>query len=276
MIDSRLDKDLVSDPSIYTMLIRAGRDAVDVVIYSPMVDNSLIYRSFAKNETSGDVASRLEEVVYDNPLMLADFRRTVLLVTGPSYTLVPSELIETDPQAGTLAYRFLYPDAEGSVETRATPFHNASIVYGIDRRLTGFIGRTYPTATVIPHILPLMKYFVARSGRSNSPRMLVNLRSGDADMLVVAGTNLRQAVTISFRNTADLVYHILSSARAAGLDPLTDSILLSGDRDLREQLNQMLRAYHARVMPVIFPPEMFKAGREAMSAPFDLIVAPLV
>ena len=60
------------------------------------------------------------------------------------------------------------------------------------------------------------------------------------------------------------------------LDPLTDSILLSGDRDLREQLNQMLRAYHARVMPVIFPPEMFKAGREAMSAPFDLIVAPLV
>lgn len=276
MIDTRLDKDLISDPSIYTMLIRVVRETVDVVIFSPMADNSLIYRSFKSQDDAAETASKLEEVVYDNPLMLADFRRVVILTTGTEYILIPSELTDTDRAAGEQTFKIFYPDWDGLIETSATPLHNATIVYGIARRTASFISRTYPNATVMPHVLPLMRYFSSRSGRSNSPRLLVNLRPGQADLIATSGNNLRQAVTIGFKCTADLVYHILSSVQANGLDPHSDSIMLAGDRELRDELTSTLRNYHARVMPVIFPPEMFKAGREAMNAPFDLIVTPLV
>lgn len=287
MLDTRLDKDLISDPSLYTMLIRVGGDVVDIVIFTPMADNSLIYRSFKSQNEEADVASRLEEVVYDNPLMLSEFRRVVILTGNNNYTLIPAELAAADPRAGEQTYRFLYPDYEGPVETAPTSMNNATIVYGLEKRLAGFIRRTYPTATVMPHILPLLRYLNTRSGRSNSPRMLVNLRSagedehqhpgrGQADIIVVAAGSLRQAVTVEFKCIDDLVYRILSSVQANSLDPRTDSILLAGDRDLREEISPILRKYHARVMPVIFPPEMFKAGREAMNAPFDLIVTPLI
>jgi hypothetical protein len=44
---------------------------------------------------------------------------------------------------------------------------------------------------------------------------------------------------------------------------------------LREAIMPELRRYINYVMPVIFPSAMFRAGREAMNAPFELIVLPL-
>lgn len=74
MLDGTLDKDLVADASICNMLVRVGIERVDVVVYSIVSDNSLIYRSFPVASAVSRVKA-LESVVYDNPLMLCDFRR---------------------------------------------------------------------------------------------------------------------------------------------------------------------------------------------------------
>lgn len=274
MLENRLDKDLIQDASLYVMLVRLSRTAVDVVIYSPLVDNSLIYRSFPTAGADGEVRA-LENVVYDNPLMLADFRSRIILTDSPRWSLCPSEWLEDGHEAADAMLRIQWPDMDGTVHTAPTTFHGVEIAYSVDSRMAGFVQRTFPGTIIEPHILPLLRYCSSRMGRANSRRMLVNLRQSDADIVVADGASLRQGVTVSFNTTADLLYRILSSAQAAGLDPRADELLLCGSRSMREELTPMLRTYHARVMPVIFPPEMFRAGREAMNAPFDLIITPL-
>lgn len=281
MLESRLDKDLIPDTSLYTMLIRVSAMGVDVVIYSPMVDNSLIYRSFTRPEADscgvGDDSghSLLEDVVYDNPLMLSDFRSVTILTDTPRWVLFPLELAETDPMAPRRVFSALSssPDVEG--ECADTSMYNAAIIYATDPQLARFVRRTFPTARIKPHILPLLRYFASRPGRGNSPRMLVNLRPGQADIITAAGNRLIQAVTATFSATADLIYRILAMVRDSGLDPNNDEILISGSQSIREEISPMLRTYHSRVMPVIFPPEMFRSGRDAVNAPFDLIISPL-
>lgn len=274
MLENRLNKDLVQDESLYVMLVRLSRTAVDVVIYSPLVDNSLIYRSFPATGGDSEVHS-FENVVYDNPLMLANFRNRIILTDSPRWCLCPSECLADEPEAAGAMLRLLWPDLDGSVHSAPTTFHDVDIAYSVDSRLAGFVQRTFPGTIIEPHILPLLRYCSSRMGRANSRRMLVNLRPSDIDIVVADGASLRQGVTVSFNTTSDILYRILSSAQAAGLDPGEDELLLCGSRSLREELTPMLRSYHTRVMPVIFPPEMFRAGREAMNAPFDLIISPL-
>ena len=73
----------------------------------------------------------------------------------------------------------------------------------------------------------------------------------------------------------DAVYYILASRENLRL-PDTDEIMISGDRTTRAAITPVLRRYVRYVMPAIFPSVMFRAGRASLSAPFELIVAPLV
>lgn len=273
MSDGKLDKDLIADPANYNMLMRVGSAYVDVVIYSVLADNSLLYRSYPL-PLSGTLSPvrALEEVVYDNPLMLADFRKVYILLDTSDYCVIPYGL---DGSQASRIFKALRPAFSGAVNVADTSTRNASVVFGIPDDLGGFIRRTFIGAVVQPHVVPLVRYFASKPGRGNSRRMICNMRPASMDVIVIDGTRLLQANTVSFRNVADAVYYILAGCTEHGIDPHTDEVLLSGDQHMRDEIIPLLRTYIERVMPVIFPPQMFRAGKEAMHAPFDLIVTPL-
>lgn len=272
MLDGKLDKDLIADTTICDMLVRVGRERVDVAVYSVVSDNTLIYRSFSSSNTAS-LLKAIEDTVYDNPLMLCDFRRAFMLIDTSCYTVIPSEIDDNDRAESVL--KALNPLFDGIIERAETATRNAVIVYGIERELHSFIRRTFAGITVMPHILPLVRYFASKPGRGNTRRMICNFRRSALDIVVIDGNCLLQANTFAFRTPMDAVYYILASRASHNLDPHNDEVLLAGDRQIRETVTPVLRTYIARVMPAIFPPQMFRAGKESMKAPFDLIITPL-
>ena len=204
--------------------------------------------------------------------MLSDFRKVYILIDTSDYCVIPSDL---DESQASKVFTVLHPAFSGTVGVADTATRNASVVHGIADDPNGFIRRTFISAVVLPHIAPLVRYFASKPGRGNSRRMICNLRPTSMDVIVIDGNRLVQANTVTFRNVADAVYYILASRAEHGLDAHTDDVLLSGDQHVRDEIIPMLRTYIERVMPVIFPPQMFRAGKEAMQAPFDLIVTPL-
>lgn len=271
MTDGTLDKDMVADTTICNMMMRVGADRVDAVVYSIVADGTLIYRSYPLTPPMNGVRG-LEEVVYDNPLLLGEFRKAYILVDTPDYMLLPDGMDEASARE---AFAALHPAYDGTVCHADMATRNASVAYGLGHDLYGFIHRTFPTAAVVPHIAPLVRYFASKPGRGNSRRMICNFRPSSLDVIVIDGNSLLQANTLSFRAPMDAVYYILACRASHGLDPHGDEVLLSGDQALREEVTPVLRTYISRVMPAIFPPQMFRAGKESMRAPFDLIVSPL-
>ena len=271
MLDGKLDKDMVADPAICNMLVRVGGECIDVVVYSIIADNSLIYRSFPVPQGTTPTKA-MEDVVYDNPLLLSDFRKVYILVDTPDYVLIPDGV---DEGGAREIFSALHPSWSGVVDCADTATRNASVIYGVDSELNGFISRTFVGATVVPHIVPLTRYFASKPGRGNSRRMICNFRQSAVDVIVIDGNSLLQANTFAFRTVMDAVYYILSCRSRHGLDPYADEVLLSGDQQVREEITPALRTYISRVMPAIFPPQMFRAGKDAMHAPFDLSVTPL-
>lgn len=264
----------IENPEMCNLLLRLSHDALHVVVYSIVGDNSLVYRRFELVPTaSKSWVGAIEDVIYDNPALLGDFRRVYCVVESDKYALVPSVCgSEVDRR---LLFDAAFPASPLEMMADDTGTRNATVILGIEPELSGFISRTFQRATIVSHIASLCRYVALRTGQGNKPKMVANIRRTSLDIVVTDGGSLLMANTFAFRTPDDAVYYILAARKSLGLDPRADELILAGDQQTREVLTPRLRTYISRVMPMIFPPEMFKAGKDAMLAPFDLIITPI-
>ena len=105
--------------------------------------------------------------------------------------------------------------------------------------------------------------------------MYAHIHDNHIDLLSFGKDSLKLANSYEFREPIDAIYYILATRQMLKLNPNSDEMLIAGDNAVREAISPTLREYLAYVMPVIFPAAMFKAGKDALNAPFDLIVLPL-
>lgn len=269
-----LDKDRITDPKMWNLLLRIGMRDLHIAAYSIVEENSMIYRHFLLDSNPDKFLRSLEDVIYDNPMFLSDFRRIYCVVQTQSLLVIPSEYNhESDREE---IFKAANPEFEGHIMFEQTGTRNASIVAGVGNDLMGFIRRTFHNAVVCSHLSSLTRFFSAKAGKGNNMNMLANLRESSVDVIIMQGGTLMQANTFSFSDPMDAVYYLLACRHRIGLDPHNDELLLAGDSAIREKIITVLRNYLARVMPAIFPPQMFKSGKDAMLVPFDLIVTPLL
>lgn len=268
-----LGKDLISDTRHWRMALRLGRESLHVILFSPVEENSLIYRRLPLDANASTPLAAIEEAVYDNPLLLGDFDRIYCIVDTSRGFAIPSLPVTDDDMDDIMATAF--PDFDGPVIANDINARNARILFGIDRDVEGFLRRTFFNVSIFHHLTPLCRYFLGKHNRGNSRRMYANLRHDALDLIAIDKGNLLMANTFSFREPIDAVYYILASQQSLGIDPTTNELMLSGDQTIREAITPTLREYIGYVMPVIFPSSMFKAGKDSMKAPFDLTVIPL-
>lgn len=267
------DKDLVKDPRVWRMTMRVGRGALHVILYSTVEDNSLIYREISLDPNASTPLKALEEAVYDNPLLLSDFDKVYCIVETSVGYPIPSpidnnEVIEKMIQTTD-------PEFDGEIIVNDINCRNARIAMGVEKDMAAFLHRTFFNISIYHHLTPLCRYFLGKHNRGNSRRMYANLRQGALDLLAFDNGRMLLANTFKFSHINDTVYYILATQQSLGIDPANNEIMLAGDTVLREELTPVLRKYIGYVLPVIFPSSMFRAGKDSMRAPFDLIVLPL-
>ncbi|MCM1076516.1 MAG: DUF3822 family protein [Bacteroides sp.] len=261
----------IENPEMWNLLLRLSHDALHAVVYSIVEDNSLIYERFTLDSEPASWIAEIQNVIYDNPALLSDFRRVYCEVETRDYTIVPS-VCATD-ESHRLLFDAAFPASGLEMWTDGTGTLNGLVISGIDPTLRGFINRTFQRVTIISHIAALCRYAAVNHG--NKVKMIANFRSNSLDVVVTDGRRLLLANTFSFTDTDDAVYYLLATRKQLGLDAMSDELLLAGDHNIREGITPKLRSFVSRVMPIIFPPQMFKAGKNAMLAPFDLITLPV-
>lgn len=93
MINGTLDRDLITNPEMWNLLLRLSPTEMHLVAYSIVEDNSLIYRRFPIDSNSGSYLRALEEVIYDNPMILSDFRRVYCVIQTSTQVVAPSDYL---------------------------------------------------------------------------------------------------------------------------------------------------------------------------------------
>lgn len=268
-----LQRELIAEPQLWRLALRVEKSALEVVLYSTIEENSLIYRHIPLVQGIDSHAKALEEAVYENPLLLSDFSRIDCVIDTDRFVVVPAEI--DDPLVQEKILKASFPEFDGQMIANTISQQSATILMGIDDTLLNFIRRTFNNPRISHYMSPLCRYFIYKSRQGNASKMYAHLRDNSLDLMVFANGTLRLANTFTYREPIDAVYYIMACRQQLSLDS-ADMLYVLGNGSGREEIVTMLREHIANVMPEVFPSEMFRAGgRDAMRAPFDLIVLPL-
>ena len=262
----------------WRLAMRLDSAALDTVIYSPLREGSLTHRRLPLDAAAGSHLKALETCVYENPLLLGDFSRVSLVIESRSCIILPPGLDDADDadadDARHLIFTTAYPDFDGDTFLSPSGTAGVAIMAGEDGDVMSFIRRTFYNVQISSHLSPLCRYFLSSAGRSAGPRLHAVLRDGAVDIVVTQRSRLMMANTFDAPEASDAAYFIVAVRKMLNL-PDDAETMLAGSAKLREQVSPILRQFPAQVMPVIFPSEMFRAGKESLSSPFDLIILPL-
>ena len=276
-VTAPLTSDMVASPQMWRMALLLSPEGMDVAITSLIEDNSLIYKHIP---LPSDASSRLrviEETIYENPLLLSDFRKVDILVRTRRFLVIPSEI--TEPEVQEKIMTEFWPDIQDFTiftdSALVLPGDRDSIVFAMDGAEASFLQRTFPTARISHALTPMVRYFAGNSRLGCSGKMYVCLRQQEIDIIAYTSGGLQMAVTTSVASADDALYYVMAALHTCKLSPSDVEIMLCGDNALRQTLTPMLRKFVGYVMPVVIPSAIFRTGKDALAAPFSLMLIPL-
>lgn len=279
MTDPKDEEVKIARPSVWRLALLADGGALTAVAHSTVEDSSLRVIRAGRDEAAPSQLKSVEDAVYAHPWLLSGFGRTDVIVRSDSFAVVPPELDVSAVGADLLSFEAAAEEPSEIIADTAGP---AAIVWTAPAALLSFFRRTFPNCHFRHHLTPLLQYFSRQTDLGNSGKVYVHFHdcaagaTGEADVLVFArGGHLVFANTFRYRTTDDAVYFVLGAARLSGINLADDRIMLCGDAAAREKAATALRRFANYVMPVIFPSSMYRAGRDAINAPFPLIILPL-
>ena len=268
---SGLGSALVAKPEHSRLNMLVTATGVHVVVSSRISDGTLIYRHIPFDGTAASQVAAFEDAVYDNPLLLADFGEVNVLIDTPRYIVAPADV----DAAAHLAE--LYPDFLHEVITSPTGTEGQPVIAAaVEPALLAFVRRTFHGAHINHRLSPLCRYFGIQRGLGNTGKLHLHLADTHTDIIAYGSDGLLMANTVAVRTAPDTLYFALAAARHLEFDNANDRVILSGNTALRDELLPLLRKHISFVMPMIFPSAIFKAGHQAMNAPFELTVLTLL
>ncbi len=271
----KLTPGLVHDTSHWRLSLMFEQAAIEAVLYSTVEDNSMIHTRIALDTSSTGYQAAVEEAVYDNPLLVdGRFDSVTCLTATGRYAVVPTAA--TADRAESLAQSiFGQPATPSDYLTDDIGDPRQCILHAQDTKLTAFLLRTFTNPTIEHRLSPLIRYFRLQSRMGNSGKMYVHFTGRQADIIVYWRDTVRFVNTFTCREPADALYYIMSVRKLCRLSSENDELVLAGDAAMRKAVTPLLRRYVASVLPAIFPSALYRAGREAMNAPFNIVILPL-
>lgn len=244
MQSSKLQSDMLPDTRRRTLALLFGPGTVDAAICpSPDEgsDNRVVYRHFDAQPDAPDPLRGIEDIIYDNPLLLSEYARTVCMAADVPRLLVP-------PVLGRIQRRRLFsrewPQAATPVTLDCGGCSNALLLADMTGDLCAFVRRTF-SAPELTH--PLAAGIAAACDRPG-PHVTAAMYGDGIDVIATDGPKLLSANRYTAKTPSDAVYYTLAVMQTAGLDMAATDVALHGlDGDSLRETASLLAKWLRRL-----------------------------
>ena len=266
----RLEKGEIAQAELWRLAMVVGSGRVDVALYPPVAREEILWRSFQLNPEAPTPLKALEDIVYDNPLLLSDFKAVDCIIDNVAQTLMPTELDEDQRRAVHLA---LDPQAGG--ETQMYPTGDPSVAVALSQRedIHDFLCRTFYNAKFDSRLAALCRYFFGNTETDNSGwRFWAPIRDGRLTLIGARDGRLMVANNYESSAPTDAAYYIMASIVNLGADPRQVRVALGGCGSPAPQVRALIEPYVGGVDPLPFPTLRYRATPSTLQAPIDLLI----
>lgn len=206
---------------------------------------TLFSDTWVRNDES--LLRHIETVVYDHPQLLDDFSTDIVISTDRALW-VPREMLD-EPGSEYEIFNRIYRAEEEDISV--DEFEDMACLYTLVPGLLPFIRRTLPGARTWCQQTVAVRRFIDRG--ADMPRVYVDIRPGETDIMAFDGRRLLMSATHPWRDRMEIAYHIFNTMSVCGLDPGASQVSLSGPRDVKNELMQILREHLKYVMLTMMP-----------------------
>lgn len=275
-----IDNSMVPHPRQCRLAMTVERERISVVIADSLQEPGarLLCRDIqlpfeVKDQDSVlPAVAAIENAVYENPALLADYDAAFVSVDSGMWTVVP-QAAQTEDMDEAIAIASL--PQEKTVRTTAVrcPIDGTGtvLVSLLPTEIVGFLQRTFNNPSIC-HPLQLLAAHFVRSARINgTPTVHAHFRAGRRmDIIVLDRSSLLLANTFSYHDPMDAVYYLLASTSTLGLEAAGVQLRLSGEPSSRQELMPLISPHMPSVMSAVFPAALLREGTQALNAPLEL------
>lgn len=271
-----LDKDLITQPHLWTMGLLIGRKSIGAMFVPPVDADDIIYRSIPLDPAAKTPLRAIEDAIYDNPLLLNSYRHVSATVDTDSFIILPDGLGDDGAAYAPRAIRLAagLDDANGepaSVVTTAAAT-DTSLHMELPVDLAGFLRRTFFNVNLTHPLAPIARWLSKRPDAE--PCMVAALRDDRLDIVAMNGPRLLLANTFTVDGSADAAYRVLLVRSTLPLPP-SAPMYVAGESEARAHLTETISAATSRwsapvAMPL--PPRVWRSGQSVASIPLTLLL----
>lgn len=259
----------------YILSLRLRDEGCYFAICDPSTNNSYKALNIIFPPAKESLLHAMEEVVYNHPVLLRSFLKTYIIIESGRFTFIPKAIEKENNNRLYTYYDFCFPDHTDQIICNEWKNNRLFNLFGVDKNLYAFLKRTFENPVFLHQLTPLCEYFYNRSRNGNNSKMYVHLQKKRIDIACFNTNGMLFANSFGFEDIHDAVYYILNVWEQQGFDQENDELQLTGDKNHRQTITRITQEYIRQVMPSIFPPQLFKLGKDTLEAPFDLTVIPL-
>ncbi|MCM1402142.1 MAG: DUF3822 family protein [Bacteroides sp.] len=275
MIQEKLEKELISQPELWRLALMPGAQSLEIALYPPVAREEIMWRNLEYSTNQAEQLKALEEAVYDNSLLLSDFRRVDCILDVPERIIVPAEVTTEDAEKLLIAQN---PAMTNNREIMQFPLgEQEKLVLAPEADFIAFLKRTFYNVKFHSRQAILINYFSEHLKEFNDRCAVVLVRNKQLTLIAFEKEKLMAANDFKFETNTDAAYYVLASLQSIGFTPneeefdvafygqsLTDENSVAG----------ILRKYVKNLKAVPFPTLRFRASKLTLQSPFPLLILP--
>lgn len=258
----KLRKDAISQPQLWRLAFELDHENLSVALFPPTSNESPIYERFSLNLEEKSHVKGLEEIIYDNPLLLSEFKQIDFLIGTDKFLLVP---FIDDQYAERLMLKAFTSDME-SEYLKDIVLDNAMILYVIDPTLISFLRRTFFGVKIRHRLVPLTNYL--RKSLREKECLVLNINGKSMDIVAFSENTLLAYNSYQINSDLETLYYTLAVIKSTALEK--PAIYIRNSNPNRQETNQLINNYLTDIRPLMTADDILSRGKGQSEVPLTL------
>ncbi|MCH5318281.1 MAG: DUF3822 family protein [Paramuribaculum sp.] len=266
MESPKLKRDAITQPQLWRMVMEIGKQTLTVALFPPTKTESPITETLTLDTPEKPLVKALESVIYDNALLLSEFKRIDCLIDTEKFLYVPST---DDEETINLYFNRVFPDAE---EVETSKFSNGEMmIYEAEGELQSFLKRTFFGIKITHRLSPLIKYL--QNSAKGDEYIVLNENNKGFDIAAFRNGTLLTASSYGIASETDEVYYLYALKEAFSIiDP---KIYLRSSKNRGELSESILHTYFPSIRPWMTAYDLLQSGKAYSEIPLTMLATTL-
>lgn len=238
LFDETLD---INSTENYELSVQLCADSLSFCILDGIRNKYILFRSFTPDNYRHFTPGQITDLIGKDDFLTKKFRKTITIMPSPRFTMVPAPLFDPGKKEEYLTFNHVISESSQILINKISD-PDSYLIFAVSRPLLEIAHGLDTGADPMHHMRPLF-HQINQSVKSTSHSYIhAHIESDFFNLIIFNEKVLKFCNSFVYRNTSDILYHILNVFKNMNIGQ-EETIILSGNTEIYDDLYSGLAMY---------------------------------